>query len=151
MKCINKTSLPRRAGDILRGNEGTSIVLVTIIAIIIVTGVVILRMTTSTLWASADKQYNQDIAYEMATSMGASVDALINSGVIKLDSSEYTNANEMIICTDSTDVGTVTVYITQSGDDFIIDIKAVAGGATYVYSAYYMKVGSGGLYTRQLL
>ena len=49
------------------GNEGSSIVLVTIIAIIIVTGIIILRVTTSSLWASADKQYNQDQAYMAAT------------------------------------------------------------------------------------
>ena len=58
----------------LRGNEGSSIVLVTIIAIIIVTGIIILRVTTSSLWASADKQYNQDQAYIAATSLGEAID-----------------------------------------------------------------------------
>ena len=67
-------------GFVLRKNEGSSIVLVTIISIIIVTGVIILRVTTSSLWASADKQYNQDQAYMAATSLGEAVDVILYEG-----------------------------------------------------------------------
>ena len=151
MKCLRKTSVDNRISEILRGNEGTSLVLVTIIAIIIVTGVVVLRMTTSTLWASADKQYNQDRAYEMATSMGASIDGLINSGVIDLNNSTYQGANRKIIVEDSAGGGTVTAYVTQSGLNYLIEVQADVAGATYVYSAYYVKTSNTGPYTRQLV
>lgn len=149
MKCQGKTTLRRRVANILLGNEGTSLVLVTIIAILIVTGVVVLRMTTSTLWASADKQYNQDRAYEMATSMGATVDALIADGVVKLD--DYQGANRKVIIEDSAGDGTVVVYVTQSGLHYLIEVQSEVAGATYLYSAYYVKTSNTGPYTRQLV
>ena len=89
MKRKNKTSLIDRSSDILRGNEGASIVLVTIIAVIILTCIIVLRVTTSTLWASADKQYNQDQAYMLATTMGATIESLIQDKTIVL--TDYNN------------------------------------------------------------
>ena len=91
-----KTKPDNRFTVILRGNEGASIVLVTIIAILIVTGVIILRTTTSALWASADKQLNQDQAYEMATSMGNSLDGII-VGNKSLDLSSIAAGDGVII------------------------------------------------------
>ena len=64
MRRYNKTSLFKRTSGILRDNEGTSLVLVSIIAIIIITGVVILHVTTSSLWASADLQKYQDQEFD---------------------------------------------------------------------------------------
>ena len=84
MRRIEKMTIGRRAEGILRDNEGASLVLITVIAIIILTSVVILRVTTSTLWASADKQRTQDKAYVEATTMGASIDYLISDGTINL-------------------------------------------------------------------
>ena len=94
MKLKHKSTLDRRISDILQSENGTSIVFVSIIAIIVITGVVILRVTAGSLWASADKQYSQDKAYLMATSLGESIDALIDDGKIVLDS--YEGANQQV-------------------------------------------------------
>ncbi len=150
MKCSYKTSYGRRLTDILRGNEGTSLVLVTIIAIIIITGVVILRVTTSSLWASADKQVYQDQAYELATSMGESVDTLIDEGKIDLSLICGTDAATHQLAADS-DTGIpnseVAVTVRHNGSFYEVVTTAHVARATYIYTATYS--GSGTSYTRQ--
>ena len=149
----NKTTISKRLRSILHSNEGTSLVLVTIIAIIIITGVVILRVTTSTLWASADKQYYQDRCYVMATSMGDSIDKLIHDGTINL--AEYTSETKLIqsgqINASSGSGDSTEVVITPSGEGYVVTVTATAGNASYSYSAFYSKTGSGGSYSRQIL
>ena len=149
MKRIQKSTLYRRTADILLNENGASIVFVSIIAIIIVTGVVILRITTSSLWASADKQHYQDRAYVMASSMGASVDALINDGVINLDN--YEGKTDYQIFEDIVGTDKVTVTVTQSGNGYVIEAAADVPNSRYVYRAYYYKSDTTGLYTRQIL
>jgi predicted transcriptional regulator len=48
--------------------------------------VVILRLATTTFMASSNRQLNQDQAYELAASLGSSIDALIDEGKFSLDS-----------------------------------------------------------------
>ncbi len=135
----------RRLTDILRGNEGTSLVLVSIIAIIILTGVIILRITTSSLWASADKQYTQDRAYVMATSMGDSIDALIRDGSINLAS--YTSSTTFNPSGSYNDP--IEATIAPEGENgYRVTVRAKAGNSEYVYSAYY--TNTKGSYTRQI-
>lgn len=151
MRLVNKRKISNRAAAILRGNEGASIVLVTIIAILIVTGVIILRITTSALWASADKQLNQDQAYEMATSMGNSLDVLIiTEKDIKLD--EISQAGGIIIAkTDINELpdGTIEAKVTQDPTTYIytVTVEAHVAHASYIYTAEY--TGSGDNYKRQ--
>jgi hypothetical protein len=160
MKRKNKTIIYRRLADILRGNEGTSLVLVTIIAIIIVTCVIILRTTTSAFWASADKQYNQDRAYMLATSMGDAVDALIQEDDT-FHLTDYSNANRQLILRDNSIPGDmpnayVEVYVTavKSNDvveGYLVEIESHVVNSDYVYSAYYSKIGRSSVYSRQLV
>lgn len=145
MKCINKTSCIKRAVGILRDNEGTSLVLVTIIAIIILTGIVILRVATSSLWASADKQLNQDQAYQAATSFGESIDKLIDSGDFKLDT--YTTATPVSIASTSIpQLGNATLEAFATGNpsngDVTITVTAKVADAEYVYTAVYTSSGA---------
>ena len=77
MKRIRRDRLFRRTARILGNNEGTSLVLVAILAIIVLAAVVILRVATTTFMASSNRQLNQDQAYELAASLGASIDRLI--------------------------------------------------------------------------
>ena len=77
MKRIRHDNLIKRTASILGNNEGASMVLVAILAIVVLTAVVILRVTTTTFMASANRQLNQDQAYELAASLGASIDRLI--------------------------------------------------------------------------
>lgn len=151
MKLKHKTTFYRRTSDILRSEDGTSIVFVSIIAIIVLTAVVVLRTTTGSLWASADKQFYQDRSYVMATSMGSSIDALINDGTIKLD--DYENSNHRQILLDKIDNNTVTVTVThdEEGNGYLIEVKADTPNSVYVYRAYYYKSGASNVYKRQLL
>ena len=114
-------------GFVLRKNEGSSIVLVTIISIIIVTGVIILRVTTSSLWASADKQYNQDQAYMAATSLGEAVDVILYEGAYPPNS-----------------IDGIPISFTQvdESDYYVLKITASYGNASYTYSANYKKTGT---------
>ena len=149
MKRMNKTLLTHRVVGILRGNEGTSLVFASIIAIIIITSVVILRMTVGSLWASAGKQLNQDQAYEMATSMGETVDALIVSRELRLDGYGVYPHQIAEHSPSALSAATVTVTVSRNTIDsktFDITVEAKVAGAVYVYTATY--TGSGTSYTR---
>jgi len=148
-----KTKPDNRFTAILRGNEGASIVLVTIIAILIITGVIILRTTSSALWASADKQLNQDQAYEMATSMGNSLDGII-VGNKSLDLSSIAAGDGVIISKTSINGlpnATISASVEPlSKDDnnrvYIVTVEANVATASYSYIAQYS--GSGTNYRR---
>ena len=148
-----KTKPANRFTAILRGNEGASIVLVTIIAILIVTGVIILRTTTSAIWASADKQLNQDQAYEMATSMGNSLDGII-VGNKSLDLSSIAAGDGVIISKTSINGlpnATISANVKPlSNDDnnkiYVVTVEANVATATHSYIAQYS--GSGTNYQR---
>ena len=77
MKRIRHDNLIKRTAAVLGNNEGASLVLVSILAILVLLAVVILRLATTTFMASANRQLNQDQAYELAASLGSSIDELI--------------------------------------------------------------------------
>lgn len=86
MRRIRHDNLIKRTEAVLGNNEGASLVLVSIVAILVLLAVVILRLATSTFMASANRQLNQDQAYELAASLGTSIDALISEGKYDIDS-----------------------------------------------------------------
>ena len=139
-----------RVYSVLRDKEGTSLVLVSIIAILVVTGVVILRITTSTLLASADKQKNQDQAYMIAVSLGDSIDDAIAKGTISdphvLDEFDDSDNTKNAIPNSGVNV---SVTDSQSGMDTytIVTISSCVADAEYVYKLTYLKSGS--TYIRQ--
>ena len=151
MKCYNKTSIIKRTKSILRDNEGTSLLLVAVIAILIITGVVILRVTTTSLWASADKQQYQDKAYVMASSMGESLDKLIvDDRQIDLSKiAALSDPSDRVIVNDSLpDGSTIVADVKKSGDSYIVTVRATLNNDyEYVYTAVY--TGSGTSYMRQ--
>lgn len=152
MKRKNKTSLIDRSSDILRGNEGASIVLVTIIAVIIITCIVILRVSLSTVMANSAKQYNQDQAYIMANSMGATIDSLIQDKTLVL--TNYNDVNGTTILTDTPSEipnASIEAKVTPSGSGYIVTVEAQVAAATYVYTAYYSRAGNTNNFMRQLL
>ena len=148
MKRGNKTSCIKRAMGILRGNEGASLVLVSIIAVIILTGIIILRIATSSLWASADKQLNQDQAYQAATSCGDSLDTLIKEG--KLTVADYAISTSAQPIFDPQDIpglpnATIKAVAVGSGapdGDVTIIVTANVANAEYVYSVVYTSSGA---------
>lgn len=142
MRRIGKSGLMKRTSDILRSNDGASIVMVTIIAVIIVAGVVILSINSSTLLAFADHQYSKDQAYEAATSLGMALDEYIGKGSIELDKHDGQE-----IVTDSYNGIDVTARVDGKGTDtYVVSVTALSRGSEYVFSATY--TGSGSTYLR---
>lgn len=148
MKRSNKTTYLKRALSILRDNEGASLVLVSIISIIILTGIVILRMATSSLWASADKQLNQDQAYQAATSCGDSIDTIIKDG--KLPIADYalsTSSQPIFDAQQIPNLPNATIKADAMGSgaadgDVTIIVTAKVASAEYVYTAVYTYTGA---------
>lgn len=147
MRRVNKTALNGRVADILHNNEGASLVLVTIIAIIVVTSVVVLSVNVNTLWASADKQYYQDQAYESAKSLGSAIDTMISGQ--KLTLSDYSGK---VMFSDEFENIYVKARVEDRGAgyfDVIVTAKTPneeSPVAEYAYTATYY--GSGKIYTR---
>ncbi len=130
MKRLNKTILTRRIKDVLGSSEGASIILVTIISILIITAVIILRITTSSLWASAGKQYNQDKAYMMATTLGESIEDLLNSG-------KLTDLTTMNGKSETVEGADVTIAVVENGDYYTLTVTSTVAGSVYQYKAVY--------------
>ena len=133
--------------SLLREREGASLVLVSIISIIILTGIVILRITTSSLLASADKQFNQDRAYMMAVSMGDSIDKMISRNalsdpkLLNLDDSASTEHaipnSELKVSVEEFSSGAdkyvvITVYSKVADEEYEYKLNYLLVGSTYV-------------------
>lgn len=142
MRRIGKSVLMKRTSDILRSNDGASIVMVTIIAVIIVAGVIILSINSSTLLAFADRQYSKDQAYEAATTLGMALDEHISKGGIELDQHDGQE-----IVTDSYNGIDVIARVDGKGTDtYVVSVTALSRGSEYVFTATY--TGSGSTYLR---
>jgi len=151
MKCRYKTSLKRRTADILRNEDGASIVLVTIISIIIVASVVILSVNVSSLKASADKQFYHDQAYEAARTMGLAIDGLISENKVDLKSASTGSESKIYgneLFSDNSNNIEVHVYVKTGAEaeTYCVNVAANAGTEDYVFTATY--IGSGTSYAR---
>lgn len=137
-----------RIKDILKSNEGASLVLVSVLAIVVLTAVIMLRVTSGTFMASASKQLNQDQAYELAASMGESIDNLIADGKLDINAVPLTaNAEgieESVIVPrqdgfdglpDSNVVAKV-VRNSSNGNRMLV-VESHVGQASYVYTKEY--------------
>lgn len=145
-----KTKPGKGLAAIICGNEGASIVLVTIIAILIITGVVILRVATGALWASADKQLYYDQAYEMATSFGDSLDVLIVKEKSIPLSDIYQSDKTILPLTSDTGIpnSSLVANVSVDQDDlYVVTVTAKVADTSYVYTARYRSMGSS--YIRQ--
>lgn len=135
MRCKFKTALSRRTADILRGNEGASIVLVTIISIIVVASIIILSINVNTLMTSADRQYFRDQAYEAATTMGSAIDGLINQNKLPLD--KYADREVIRDSSNSIDVIVEVETVETSVNTYTVKVTASSAGEEYIYTAAY--------------
>ena len=153
MRKINRNNLIKRTARILGNNEGASMVLVSVLAIIVLTAVVVLRVSTTTFMASTNRQLNQDQAYELAASLGESINLLIEED--KLDINGVTLSE----CKTDPDTGvdtyyktiysqtdfeglpdsSVTAIVTESPDGSvrILTVTADVGKAEYIYEREY--------------
>ena len=137
MRRIRRDNLIKRTAAILGNNEGASLVLVSILAILVLLSVVVLRLATTTFMASSNRQLNQDQAYELAASLGASIDELIDEGLYDLaivDTSQdiYTHGAFSGLPNSS-----VVARIEVGTNVKTLKVTAVVGKAQYIYTKEY--------------
>ncbi len=138
MKRMRRDNIFRRTSRILGDNEGASLVLVAILATIVLTAVIVLRIATTSFMASANRQLNQDQAYELAASLGSSIDVLINDGNVDLDSinSDTTLYSESGF--EHLPNSSVTAKIEVKSKVKRLVVTAKVGKAQYVYTKEYL-------------
>ena len=144
---MRRDNLIERTAAILGNNEGASLVLVSILAILVLLSVVILRLATTTFMASANRQLSQDQAYELAASLGTSIDELIDEGRFDLDSVKEYRQIYPEKETDPSKVkwknisnipnAKVKACILVKTDVKILEVTAIVGKAQYVYTKEY--------------
>ena len=153
MRKINRNNLIKRAAQILRNNEGASMVLVSVLAIIVLTAVVVLRVATTTFMASTNRQLNQDQAYELAASLGESINLLIEEDkflIYDVTLDEYVTDSDTGVTTyyktiynqngfEGLPDASVVAIVTETGDGSgrILEVTADVGSAEYIYTREY--------------
>ena len=143
MKRMRRDNLINRTAAILGNNEGASLVLVSILAILVLLSVVILRLATTTFMASSNRQLNQDQAYELAASLGSSIDALIENGDYDLDAitEDKMGDDNIYSCNSFEDMPNSSVMVEVDVDENnhtkTIIITAKVKNAQYVYTKEY--------------
>ena len=143
MKRIRRDNLIKRTASVLGNNDGASLVFAAIVAIIVLTAVVILRVTTTTFMASANRQLNQDQAYELAASLGSSIDELIEDE--RIDLSTF-SSDTTLLDTEAANYkfenmsnASVKAEIVVKTDLVkILKVTANVGKAQYVYTKEYL-------------
>ncbi len=153
MRRINRNNLIKRTAQILRNNEGASMVLVSVLAIIVLTAVVVLRVATTTFMASTNRQLNQDQAYELAASLGESINLLIEEDkflIYDVTLDEYVTDSDTGVTTyyktiynqngfEGLPDASVVAIVTETGDGSgrILEVTADVGSAEYIYTREY--------------
>lgn len=153
MRKINRNNLIKRTAQILRNNEGASMVLVSVLAIIVLTAVVVLRVATTTFMASTNRQLNQDQAYELAASLGESINLLIEEDkflIYDVTLDEYVTDSDTGVTTyykmvynqngfEGLPDASVVAIVTETGDGSgrILEVTADVGSAEYIYTREY--------------
>ena len=147
MRKINRNNLKGRIARILGNNDGASLVLVSVLAIIVLTAVVVLRVTTTTFMASANRQLNQDQAYELAASLGESIDLLISEGKYDINKVNLPDGKKTIYSLTNQDNKleglskdasvSAVVSKTEDGEGRLLTVTANVGTAEYVFTREY--------------
>ena len=149
MRKINRNNLKGRITRILGNKDGASLVLVSVLAIIVLTAVVVLRVTTTTFMASANRQLNQDQAYELAASLGESIDLLISEGKYDINKVELpadvkkktiyslTNQDNKLEGLSRDASVKAVISETEDGKGRVLTVTANVGTAEYVFTREY--------------
>ena len=144
MRKIYRNNLIKRTAHILGDNEGASLVLVSVLAIIVLTAVVVLRISTTTFMASANRQLNQDQAYELAASLGESINLLIQEDKYDIYATDLDSVTKSAVIysqngfDDLPDASVkATVSLTDDQTGRLLTVTANVGAAEYVYTREY--------------
>ena len=136
MRRIRRDNLIKRTAGILSNNDGASLLMVSIIAILVLSAVIILRISTTTFMASSTRQLNQDQAYELAASLGESIDILIAEGKCDLkdiDGTIYSQDTGFVGMPDAS----VKAEVSTIDGGKKLTVTSQVGKATYVYTKEY--------------
>jgi len=146
MKRIRYNNLIKRTASILGSNEGASLVFVSILAIIVLTAVVVLRISVNSFLASANRQLNQDQAYEIAASLGESIDILVEKGDydifgVNVDSDAGKTIGKRVGF-DNLPNASVEAVVTKLDEDDnarLLTVTSIVGNASYEYTKEYRR------------
>ena len=132
-----------KASEILKSNRGSSLVLVSALTVIIIAITVALRVTAGMIMASANLQLNQDQAYELAYSLGNTLEEKIlnpdEAGTVKtqlelVDGTTLVNMSGF----DGLPNSSVLAVVSKDSDGrFILTITSKVGKAEYIWKAIY--------------
>ncbi|MCR5634006.1 MAG: hypothetical protein K6F90_01705 [Lachnospiraceae bacterium] len=129
--------------EIIKSNKGTSLVLVAALTVVIVALTVALRVTAGMIMASANSQLNQDQAYELAVSLG---DTLEEKILNPDDSGEYKTGLELISGTELVNMtgfdglpgASVTAMVSKDSEDrYVLTVTSNVGKASYIWTGIY--------------
>ncbi|MCR5598051.1 MAG: hypothetical protein K6G19_07750 [Lachnospiraceae bacterium] len=131
-----------RISKILKSNNGSSLVLVSALTIIIVALTVSLRIAAGMIMSSANKQLNQDQAYELAVSLGNSLESRIlnadteNGTPTQLplsDGATLVNMSDF----DGMPDADVKAVVSTDGDRYVLTVTSHVGKASYIWEGIY--------------
>lgn len=128
---------------ILKSNRGSSLVLVTVLTVIIIALTVSLRIAAGMIMASANKQLNQDQAYELAVSLGNSLESrIINpdvntgaaAGIVLTDGDKLVDMDGF----DGMPEAKVKAVVNSDGPDrYVLIVTSDVGKAKYIWKGIY--------------
>ena len=131
-----------RISKILKSNNGSSLVLVSALTIIIVALTVSLRIAAGMIMSSANKQLNQDQAYELAVSLGNSLESRIlnadteNGTPTQLPLSDGATLVDMSGFDGMPDAE-VEAVVSKDADRYVLTVTSNVGKATYIWTGIY--------------
>ncbi len=135
---------------VLKSNRGSSLVLISALTVIIIALTVSLRIAAGMIMASANNQLNQDQAYELAVSLGNSLE----SRIINPDGDKATglvlNAGDKLVDMSGFDgmpEGHVEAVVSKDdADRFVLTVTSKVGKATYIWKGIYKGSEAKGYY-----
>ena len=127
--------------QIIKSNKGTSLVLVAALTVVIVALTVALRVAAGVIMASANQQLNQDQAYELATSLGDSLEEKIlnPSGTDKtgLELVDNTKLVDMSGFDGMPEASVIAMVSKDTEGRFVLTVTSNVGKASYIWKATY--------------
>ena len=129
--------------ELIKSNKGTSLVLVAALTVVIVALTVALRVAAGMIMASANMQLNQDQAYELAVSLGDTLEEKIlnpDSANNKKTCLELVPGTELVNMSGFDGMPDASVVANVSKDDqgrFVLTITSKVGKATYIWTGTY--------------
>ena len=128
---------------LLKSNRGSSLVLVSALTIIIIALTVSLRIAAEMIMSSANKQLNQDQAYELAVSLGNSLESRIinpDAGTGTATGLVLTDGDILVDMSDFNGMpnAEVTAAVKMEGTDrYVVTVTSKVGKASYIWKGIY--------------